>query len=93
MQKHFNKKKIEESLKKFQTDQRKFWHWSLKGYDLKHNVTVQFNFFTAQNDKFLCLESELPGASVHFVWSRSQPNRVGAGVRSGTLGYRSRSRP
>ena len=70
MQKHFNKKKIEESLKKFQTDQRKFWHWSLKGYDPKHNVTVQFNFFTAQNDKFLCLEPELEPPFFVWRWSR-----------------------
>ena len=72
MQKHFNKKKIEESLKKFQTDQRKFWHWSLKGYDPKHNVTVQFNFLQLKMTNFC-------------VWSRSRsrPFLCGDGAGAG----------
>ena len=49
-----------------------------------HNILLQFNFCTAQNYKFLCLELEPP----FFVWSRSRPNLIG--VSSGTLGFRSR---
>ena len=35
------------------------------------NIMLQLNFFTAQNDKFLCLEPAPPGAPF-FVWSRSR---------------------
>ena len=39
------------------------------------NITLQSNFITAQNDKFLCLkpESEPP----IFVWSRSRLRNLG----------------